>query len=44
MSNYGTWASTVLIVEADGRQRLVERSFGVQGVQSGEVALNIRIG
>ncbi|MBD8577666.1 NRDE family protein [Pseudomonas syringae] len=43
-AHYGTRASTVLIVEADARQRLVERSFGVQGVQSGEVALDIRIG
>ena len=35
--NYGTRASTVLIVEADGRRRLVERSFGPLGGRLGEV-------
>ncbi|MEG1042746.1 MAG: NRDE family protein, partial [Pseudomonas sp.] len=37
--NYGTRASTVLIVEADGRRRLVERSFGPFGGHLGEVDL-----
>ncbi len=37
--NYGTRASTVLIVEADGRRRLVERSFGPFGGHLGEVEL-----
>lgn len=37
--NYGTRASTVLIVEADGRRRLVERSFGPLGGHLGEVEL-----
>ncbi|WP_249679174.1 NRDE family protein [Pseudomonas abieticivorans] len=37
--NYGTRASTALIVEADGRRRLVERSFGPYGGQLGEVDL-----
>ncbi|WP_110970291.1 NRDE family protein [Pseudomonas huaxiensis] len=37
--NYGTRASTVLIVEADGRRRLVERSFGPLGGRLGEVEL-----
>lgn len=39
--HYGTRASTALIVEADGRQRLIERSFGANGVRLGEVALDI---
>ncbi|WP_095156388.1 NRDE family protein [Pseudomonas sp. Irchel 3E13] len=37
--NYGTRASTVLIVEADGGRRLVERSFGPLGGRLGEVEL-----
>ncbi len=37
--NYGTRASTVLIVEADGRRRLMERSFGPFGGHLGEVEL-----
>ena len=40
-AHYGTRASTALIVEADGRQRMVERSFGVNGVPLGEIALDI---
>jgi len=39
--NYGTRASTVLIVEADGRRRLVERSFGPFGGHLGEVELQV---
>lgn len=39
--NYGTRASTVLIVEADGKRRLLERSFGPLGGHLGEVALNL---
>ncbi len=37
--NYGTRASTVLIVDAQGRRRLVERSFGPFGGHLGEVEL-----
>ncbi|QBF24631.1 hypothetical protein EXN22_02620 [Pseudomonas tructae] len=39
--NYGTRASTVLIVEADGRRKLVERSFGPFGGHLGEVCLQV---
>ncbi|CAM3763962.1 NRDE family protein [Pseudomonas wadenswilerensis] len=39
--NYGTRASTVLIVEADGRRRLLERSFGPLGGHLGEVCLQV---
>lgn len=39
--NYGTRASTVLIVGADGSQRLIERSFGPHGGRLGEVSLHI---
>ena len=39
--NYGTRASTVLIVNADGSQRLIERSFGPYGGRLGEVELTI---
>ncbi|WP_425929540.1 NRDE family protein [Pseudomonas sp. NyZ201] len=39
--NYGTRASTVLVVEADGRRRLVERSFGPFGGHLGEVHLKL---
>jgi len=37
--NYGTRASTVLIVDDQGRRRLVERSFGPFGGHLGEVEL-----
>lgn len=40
--NYGTRASTLLIVEANGERRLVERSFGPLGGHLGEVDLQIR--
>jgi uncharacterized protein with NRDE domain len=39
--NYGTRASTVLIVSADGGRRMVERSFGPYGGRLGEVELEI---
>ena len=39
--NYGTRASTVLIVNADGSRRMIERSFGPYGGRLGEVDLNI---
>ena len=39
--NYGTRASTVLIVEADGSRLMVERSFGPFGGQLGEVTLQV---
>ncbi|MDD0973577.1 NRDE family protein [Pseudomonas fontis] len=39
--SYGTRASTVLIVAADGRRRLVERSFGPFGGHLGEVDLQV---
>ena len=38
--NYGTRASTVLIVNADGSRRFVEHSFGPYGGRLGEVELN----
>lgn len=34
--SYGTRASTVLVMHADGRRQLVERSFGPDGVPLGE--------
>ncbi|HSX88475.1 MAG TPA: NRDE family protein [Pseudomonas sp.] len=37
--SYGTRASTVLVMHADGRRQLVERSFGPYGVLLGEVNL-----
>ncbi|MFJ4441291.1 NRDE family protein [Pseudomonas sp. NPDC089422] len=37
--NYGTRASTVLIVDDQGRRRLIERSFGPFGGHLGEVEL-----
>ncbi|WP_194789635.1 NRDE family protein [Pseudomonas sp. UFMG81] len=37
--NYGTRASTVLIVDDQGRRRMVERSFGPFGGHLGEVSL-----
>ncbi|RZI69063.1 MAG: hypothetical protein EOP13_23425, partial [Pseudomonas sp.] len=39
--NYGTRASTVLRVNADGSRRLIERSFGPYGGRLGEVDLQI---
>ncbi len=38
---YGTRASTVLIVNADGSRRIVEHSFGPYGGRLGEVELQI---
>jgi uncharacterized protein with NRDE domain len=38
---YGTRASTALIVNADGRRQMVERSFGPHGGHLGEVELRI---
>ncbi|MBF8721211.1 MULTISPECIES: NRDE family protein [Pseudomonas] len=37
--NYGTRASTVLIVDAQGRRRMIERSFGPFGGHLGEVEI-----
>jgi uncharacterized protein with NRDE domain len=39
--NYGTRASTVVIVNADGSRRIIERSFGPYGGRLGEIELNI---
>lgn len=39
--NYGTRASTVLIVNADGSRQFVEHSFGPYGGRLGEVELSI---
>lgn len=39
--NYGTRASTVLLVDDQGRRRMVERSFGPFGGHLGEVNLEI---
>jgi uncharacterized protein with NRDE domain len=39
--NYGTRASTVLIVNANGSRQFVEHSFGPYGGRLGEVALRI---
>ncbi|ANC00784.1 NRDE family protein [Pseudomonas putida] len=39
--NYGTRASTVLIVDDQGRRRMIERSFGPFGGHLGEVELNL---
>lgn len=39
--NYGTRASTVLIVDDQGRRRMIERSFGPFGGHLGEVNLEI---
>ncbi|MCF4995735.1 hypothetical protein GIW70_20090 [Pseudomonas syringae] len=39
--NYGTRASTALIVSADGTRRMVERSFGPYGGHLGEVTISI---
>lgn len=38
---YGTRASTVVVMNADGSRRLVEHSFGPYGGRLGEVELNI---
>lgn len=40
-ADYGTRASTVLIANADGSRRLIERSFGPHGRRLGEVDLQI---
>lgn len=39
--NYGTRASTVLIVNADGSREFIEHSFGPYGGRLGEVALRL---
>ncbi|WP_070085626.1 NRDE family protein [Pseudomonas sp. NBRC 111120] len=39
--SYGTRASTVLIVDDQGRRRLIERSFGPFGGHLGEVELSV---
>ena len=39
--NYGTRASTVLIVNADGTRQMIEHSFGPQGGRLGEVELSV---
>ena len=39
--NYGTRASTVLIVNADGSRRFIEHSFGPYGGRLGEVEFKI---
>jgi uncharacterized protein with NRDE domain len=39
--NYGTRASTVLFVNADGSRQLIERSFGPYGGRLGEVEFKI---
>ncbi|MEE1887744.1 NRDE family protein [Pseudomonas carassii] len=39
--NYGTRASTVLIVDDQGRRRMVERSFGPFGGHLGEVDIDV---
>lgn len=39
--NYGTRASTVLIVNANGSRRMIEHSFGPYGGRLGEVELEI---
>ncbi|MFJ3482682.1 NRDE family protein [Pseudomonas sp. NPDC090202] len=40
-TNYGTRASTVLIVAADGSRRLIEHSFGPYGGRLGEVEIKL---
>ena len=37
--SYGTRASSVLMVQADGRRQLVERSYGPNGVHLGDVRI-----
>ena len=39
--NYGTRASTVLVVDAQGKRRLLERSFGPFGGHLGEIELTV---
>ncbi|MEE4913205.1 NRDE family protein [Pseudomonas alliivorans] len=39
--NYGTRASTVLIVNTDGTRQMIEHSFGPQGGRLGEVELRV---
>ncbi|MDH0304572.1 MULTISPECIES: NRDE family protein [unclassified Pseudomonas] len=39
--NYGTRASTVLIVDDQGQRRMIERSFGPFGGHLGEVSLEV---
>lgn len=39
--NYGTRASTVLIVDASGSRKMIERSFGPYGGKLGEVEIKI---
>lgn len=39
--HYGTRASTVLIVNADGRRQMIEHSFGPLGARLGEVELEL---
>jgi uncharacterized protein with NRDE domain len=39
--HYGTRASTVLIVNADGSRRMIEHSFGPHGARLGEVELRL---
>ena len=39
--NYGTRASTVLIVNADGTRQMIEHSFGPQGGRVGEVEVRV---
>lgn len=39
--NYGTRASTVLIVNADGSRQMIEHSFGPYGARLGEVELKL---
>ena len=40
-ANYGTRASTALLVSADGHRQIIERSFGPQGARLGEVSLSL---
>lgn len=40
-ANYGTRASTALIVHADGRRELLERSFGPSGARLGDVRVSL---
>lgn len=39
--NYGTRASTVLILNADGSRRMIEHSFGPSGARLGQVELTL---
>lgn len=41
--HYGTRASTVLIVGADGSRRFIEHSFGPYGARLGEVELKVEL-